>query len=574
MAGLSESADPGPRSGTGGPFGGLARSQYAALIRMRWLMASHRLRTPQGYWELGARGLSVLFYGAMGLGMSVGFGTMANYLAHREDWQGLSFVFGAILLVWQSVPIGMAWFQSHFEMSWLMRFPVSFGSFFLLHLVAGIADVSTLMGGLCCFGIWIGVSVARPQLAIWALVVVLLFAVLNVMMVRLILLWMDRWLSRRRSREIVGAALVALVLSLQLLNPALRKDNSVHHGSQQQRVMAGSLAREMPVAMSQAAEAINRWLPPGFAALTLQQADRGHGTMALEALAGLGIFGVALALLLGVRVRAEFRGENLGETADMDGSSREVAGAAIRGGGLVSALLQKELLTTMRSMPVMYALGAPLFMVLVLSSLLHTNSPESWGRSAYALPACLAYALMGVSQLIFNTLGLEGGGVRLIFLSPTPVRKVMLAKNLFHGLAFACVATVAWVLTSLRVGWPDEVMTASTVAWLLFALPANLAIGNLFSLKMPHRLDPGKLTRQRGSAATALLTILVQITLIAIAATVFLLSARLGYMWMAVPVFLGLAVAASYMWLRVYEGLDALASENRDLLMQMLARSE
>ena len=246
----------------------------------------------------------------------------------------------------------------------------------------------------------------------------------------------------------------------------------------------------------------------------------------------------------------------------------------MRGAGPIAAVLQKELRAALRSMPVLYVIGAPLFMVLVLSSMLRANATEGWGRAATALPACLAYALMGVSQLIFNALGAEGAGVRLIFLSPTPVRVVMAGKNLFHGLTFALVAATAWVLTSLRVGWPNDVLTAATVAWLLFALPANLAIGNLFSLKMPHRMDPGRLMRRRGSVSSALLTILVQLGLIAIAAVVFVACARLGRVWLAVPVFLLLAAGASYAWLRVYDELDELAAANKERLIETLARLE
>lgn len=571
MAGVNQAGSAPLQGLNHGPFGRLARAQYEALLKARWQMLTHRLRTPQGYWELGASGVGLLFYSAVGLGLSAGIGMLAHMLTLRGEWLTLPVVFWGTLLIWQIVPIGLAWLQSHFDMSGLLRFPLSFASFFLLQLVSGVADIATLLGGLCLLGIWIGVSAARPQLVTWALPVILLFAALNVVLVRLILLWLDRWLAKRRSREIVGAVLVALVLSAQLLNPALR-NGTEHPAARNGRHVVVVGEKALPSPASRVAQVTDRWLPPGLAALALEQADRGHAGQAAEAMAGLSLWLAVVAVLLGVRVRAEFRGENLGEAEAR--SAEAQASSGVRMGGPIAAVLEKELRTTLRSMPVLYALGGPLFMVLVLSSLLHANAPESFGRSVYALPACLAYALMGVSQLIFNAMGTEGPGVRLIFLSPTPVRQVMLAKNLFHGMAFALVAALAWVLTSLRVGWPDEVMTAATVAWLLFALPANLAVGNMFSLVMPHRVDPGRLTRRQGSAANALLTILVQLVLIAIAGGVFLLCAKLGRVWMAVPVFLVLAAMASYAWLRVYDAMDIIAAQNKDLLMQTLARME
>ena len=567
MAGVSAR----PRWQDRGPLGGLARAQYAALLRARWQMLTHSLRTPEGYWELGARGLGVIFYCMMGVGLSIGLGFLAYVLAARGEWSRMRLLFWTLLLIWQSVPIGLAWFQGHSDMGDLLRFPLSFGSYFLLHLVSGVADVSTLQGGLCALGIWIGVAVARPDRAAWALAAVLLFAAMNVALVRLTLVWLDRWLARRRSRELVGAALAALVLSVQLLNPALRKENTEHRVPRHWPVVEEPEGRGWPQGTARAAEAVDRWLPPGLAARVLAQPSGGEAGLAL---AELGVYGAMLMALLGLRLGAEFRGEDLSEVADSDAGGRAAESVPMRGAGPIAAVLQKELRTALRSMPVLYVIGAPLFMVLVLSSLLQTNATQGWARTATALPACLAYALMGVSQLIFNALGTEGAGVRLLFLSPTPMRAVMVGKNLFHGLAFALVAATAWVLTSVRVGWPNDVLTAATVAWLLFALPANLAIGNQFSLKMPHRMDPGRLMRRRGSASSALLTILVQFGFIAIAAVVFVGCARLGRLWMAVPVFLLLAALASYAWLRVYDGLDELAAANKERLIDTLTRME
>jgi hypothetical protein len=49
-------------------------------------------------------------------------------------------------------------------------------------------------------------------------------------------------------------------------------------------------------------------------------------------------------------------------------------------------------------------------------------------------------------------LGSEGAGIRLLFLSPTPIRTVLLAKNLLHSILFALVGLVAGTLVCLRLG--------------------------------------------------------------------------------------------------------------------------
>jgi ABC-2 type transport system permease protein len=64
-------------------------------------------------------------------------------------------------------------------------------------------------------------------------------------------------------------------------------------------------------------------------------------------------------------------------------------------------------------------------------------------RFPLALPICMVYAQLGFTQIFYNNLGTEGAGIQLYFLSPTPIRTVLLAKNLLHSVLFGVVAMVA-----------------------------------------------------------------------------------------------------------------------------------
>jgi ABC-2 type transport system permease protein len=184
----------------------------------------------------------------------------------------------------------------------------------------------------------------------------------------------------------------------------------------------------------------------------------------------------------------------------------------------------------------------------------------------------VAYALLGFTQLIYNNLGAEGAGIQVLFLSPTPIRSVLLAKNLFHSLLFALDALLAGVLLSLRMGRPSAAVLAATVAWLLFALPTNLAAGNIFSLTMPYRLNPGRLSRQRGSQGSALLSLLVQLAVLGVGAAVFGICSLAGRLWLAVPIFLALAGGAFFAWMRMLGNADAMANMRRDTLIATLMK--
>ena len=129
-------------------------------------------------------------------------------------------------------------------------------------------------------------------------------------------------------------------------------------------------------------------------------------------------------------------------------------------------------------------------------------------------------------------------------------------------------------LATVRIGVPDPAIVAVTLAWLAFALPANLAAGNLLSVLMAYRVNLGRLGRQSGSQANALLSMLIQTTILGAGAGVVGLCAIFDRMWLAVPGLLALAVVAVGSWLLVLKNVDTLAYHRRDALIGKLARVE
>jgi len=91
---------------------------------------------------------------------------------------------------------------------------------------------------------------------------------------------------------------------------------------------------------------------------------------------------------------------------------------------------------------------------------------------------------------------------------------------------------------------------------------------------MPYRVNPGRISRQRGSQANALMSLLVQLGFLAVGAAVFALSWSLDRQWLAVPIFLVLAVGAVYVWMRVLDNADKMANERRDELIATLMKTE
>ena len=132
-----------------GAFSPLARSQYQALASMRWSMFRNTLRTTQGAIEFGARTIAFAFYAVMGLAIAAGFGGgVLLHCGQRRNGMVLAILF------WVSVhPLaGCARHPRLLPGALRSRRPAAlprgFGAFFLLHLIFGLVDASTIMGGL------------------------------------------------------------------------------------------------------------------------------------------------------------------------------------------------------------------------------------------------------------------------------------------------------------------------------------------------------------------------------------------------------------------------------------------
>jgi len=546
---------------TGGMMSPLAREQYAALATMRWSMFRHGIRSTKGAFELGARIVTGLMFSVMGLGIAFGLGAAAFSMAASNQWEFVPILFWAVFVLWQLVPITLASFQQQFDLNGLLRFPVTFGSFFLLHLVFGLIDASTIVGGFCCLGLWIGFTLARPDLSLWAAASLAVYAAFNILLVRAILTWIDRWLAQRRTREIVTALFFLAMISLQLLNPALR--NSPHISAQ---------SRAEGMHWLHTADQVQRWLPPGLAALMVQDSEARQPMEAIAGLAGLGLFALGTGATLGARLRAEYRGESLGEAPSRAKLERRRGTWLLDGSGPMAAVFEKELRTLMRAIPLLYQIGAPLVVVFAIAGI--NRNRMAADHLPLGLLLCLAYALVGFTQMIYNNLGGEGAGIQVLFLSPTPIRTVILTKNLFHSLLFAIDAVLVCIVAGMRFGTPAPDALAASAAWVLFALPLHLAVGNAFSLMMPYRINLGRIGRQKGSQANALLSMPVQAGALGIGAAVYALCAWWGRLWMAVPVFLALAGGSVFAWLRVLGKVDVMANKRRDELIATLVKTE
>lgn len=560
MAGLT--VNPGTAAGAN-PEGVNLPAQYAAVAQMRWRMLLHSLRTKRGSFEMGARIISQAFFSLIGLGIGVGLGFGAWQIASHDSPSALAALFWPVLLFWQVVPITIASFQENTDLSIFLRFPVNFVSFALFYILFGLFDIGSLVGGIALIGVWVGASIARPDLIGWITAAVIIFALFNIFLTRTIFSWLDRWLAQRKTREILAVVFLFLIFAAQLLNPAF------YHGGFDHPEHNDTFMRYFHTA-----DRVQVYLPPGLAAEALNSAHQGQPMHAGAYLFFLALYTAGAGALLGVRLRAEYRGENLGEAPLRAARTTRVRPSAIRleGSSPLAAVIEKEIRYLMRSGVVLYGLLAPLVIVFLFSR----GTPGQHGIAFahdFALPVGVAYSFLGLTRFIYNNLGAEGSGIQLYFLSPTPFRDIMLAKNLVHFLIFLVELALVWAIVAFRAGMPDVQMIAITLSWLAFAVPAQLGVGNILSITMAYRMNMTRMSREQGATGNTLLSMVVQLLVFGIGAAVYIPLAAFGHSNLVAPVLLLLAVGSVFFWLRTLANSGEMITARKESLVATLYKA-
>ena len=235
--------------------------------------------------------------------------------------------------------------------------------------------------------------------------------------------------------------------------------------------------------------------PPGLAADAIVQGMSSGLTAGAGAFAMLCGFVVVIGYCLHLRLRAQYRGENLSEVAAA--SARPKNRALRLGWNLpgfttpVAAVFEKEIRYLMRSGPMLLTLIMPVF-VLVIFRFGPAGSRPGHATGFFghppdmAFPIAAGYTLLMLTNLAYNNFGGDGGGIQFFYACPISFREIVLAKNLTHTTILALEIIVAWIAVSSLYGRPAFDVTIATLAGLLFAAPVNFCAGNLLSIYSPR----------------------------------------------------------------------------------------
>ena len=397
----------------------------------------------------------------------------------------------------------------------------------------------------------------------------------------MIFAWFDRWLSTRRAREIFTALVFVSSIAIQYLNVRFNPGFQSHP-----QYVAPSDEAPGTQHLATFAERLHPyvlWMPPELTADAIQAASRGRrSAWAAETFATIGF----AALFLGVyalRMRTEFRGENLSDLAVVStpkpaAPSRDTsfeltfapAGNRPANGWFPASLLPllgKELLVLRRNIGLFYGLVAPAVMVFLFAGRAAVHASPHW-----VLLGAVAYALLGIAPMSYNSFGYEGTGAQLYFFAPLRLREVFLAKNLF-GLLLALLE-IAFVMgiTALVAGRPHALDCVFALLWAVGTVLINTTIGNLRSVSAPKSVNPGRTLKKAQSAVSGYIAIGILLGCGALGAVCEVLSLYLKLPWLGILFMAVFATVGVAVYVGGLRGIESYALDRRDTLFEELGR--
>jgi len=557
--------------------------QIRLVGRLRWMLFKNSLRNVKGRLQAVSSAILWLMMSGLVIGGGIFFGVATYYLVVKNQWDWLAGLMWIVCLFWQIYPIFAASVGAQFDFSNLLRFPLRFKSFLILSVVYGLFDPGAVSSVFWLFCMWIGLGIARPAMLGWALLVLLAFAAMNLFFARMLFAWIEKWLARRRTREILGFVFILIFIGFQLIGPVIE-----HYQHNHAQVQAGWVLALISIA---------NILPPGLAGRSLQLGLASNFVQAAYLLLFLIIYAAAFFYLLRIRLVAQFRGENLSETSaaapaaaparktrplpasKSAASSWEIPGLPRP----IAAVFQKELRYVFRSGPMLIQFLAPILIVVIFSTAIHqphthTHKGNDFFTSAFQtgfmFPIVMAYTFLVQMNFVFNCFAFEGTGIQFFLLAPVRFRDVIAGKNLFISVVSMIEALLVLVLLSLIFSPPPLAIILATFAALLYGTLGNLAIGNILSVCYPRRLDFGVFRQKKQAGVTMAVAFAAQIVFIGLGALVFILTQLAHRPALAVLIFLVLAVATAIGYRISLGRIDALAMRHRETLTSELCRQE
>jgi ABC-2 type transport system permease protein len=468
-------------------------------------------------------------------GLAAGFALGAFALRRAPDeivmwsWLGLTAVF---LFIWMIGLVTELQRSETIDLQRLMHLPVQLGQIFVVNYLASLLAISVMIFVPTAIGLGVGLAVSRGP----RMLIMIPLALAMVFMVSAWTYLLRGWLAAlmtnpRRRRAIVMGLTMALILIVQApniyFNVINRDTRPKKNETREERDARQELER-------QERRQLLKWqpaLPPLWVSAAVEPLLAGRPLPAL-----LGLFGCAALGAAGLRrayrstVRF-YQGESGGAASTRARAPvLPQASAAAQSRGKASAAFLE------RNLPGVPQQSAAVAFATLKAMLRAPEIKMQWGtsfvimlivggpvlfRAAAKIPAwagpfiatgVVVFQMFTMVGFVANQFGFDRDGFRAFVLSPVERWKILLGKNLA---AFPVAAGIAFVLLSAVAYWLrlSPLNYAATVLQLVVAVLCAAMAGNLMSILVPYRINPGTMKPSKMPPLAMLVFILSQMLL-------------------------------------------------------------
>jgi ABC-2 type transport system permease protein len=506
--------------------------QLKTILWLRWRLARNQWARSKG---IGGVIAGFIVAGAFltggtsfAVGLVVGITgvSQAKASAVWGIWFGLT---AAFLFMWLVGLMTELERSESIDLQRLIHLPVRLGQIFTINYLASHLALSIILIVPAMMGLALGLAISRGP-------AMLLLAPLALSMVLMITAWtycLRGWLAAlmtnpRKRRNVVMVCMLAFVLLAQgpnlYFNVYRRLNNPGPSASSQQFVEQRAARIASQKASLEKIKAFQKFIPPFWLPLGAEALAEEDGS-AVPACAGL--LGCAAIGALGLR--SAYQGTLRFYRGDPGGKARaqtkpvaapSAAPPPAQSGRrflelrppLVPEQAAATALATFRSLmrapEVKMALGTSMLVPLIMGGSLLFRSSLKLPDAArpFIATGAVAFPVFMLVQFFSNQFGLDRDGFRALLLCPADRRFILMGKNLACLPVGAGFGLILLLLIVVRLHLSPIEVAAS-----LFQLAALLMlggmIGNLLSVLVPYRIQPGtmKPTKMPGLAMVVLM---------------------------------------------------------------------
>jgi ABC-2 type transport system permease protein len=532
------------------------REQLKTILWLRWRLMCNQWRRTGG---LGAVITIFVGVGTVVLGMAsftggllgaiFGLGKEASPQIIMVVWLGVT---GIFLFLWMIGLLTELQRSETIDLQKLMHLPVALGQMFGINYLVSHFSLSIILVVPAIFGLGLGLAIERGP----AMILLIPLALSMVLMISAWTYCLRGWLAtmmtnpRRRRTVIMGITLVFILISQgpnlyfnviqrsRSSGPATTMEEHKHRNQER----AADLKK-----MYENFLAAQGFIPPLWVSVGARNLAEGNPLSALFGTLGCG--GIAmLGLRRAYRSTVRFyHGETGGNAAVKINISDEAKKIRTPRAANQNDFLERSIpfvpeqsaviaLATLRSMlrapEVKMTLGTSLIVTIIVGfSFFFRATPNlSEAMKPFIATVSVVFPIFFLAQFFGNLFGFDRDGFRALILSPVDRRLILLGKNLAVmpvGIVFGGLLVA---LTAMRLHLPVETVLATLFQLASLLLLMSGLAGNLLSILLPYRIQPGSMKPTKLPGFTMLILAFWQLLYMTVTLPVFI-GPLLGFLW-------------------------------------------